>query len=182
MSNPLHSNASPDWYTPVYILDKVRHTLGSIDIDPCSCAVANEVVRASGYFCEDMNGLEFSWTGNAFVNPPSKCSYCVGRCVCKLPKRFMAKMFHEYYEHDLDAGIYLGFNLGQLKYLEDVWYDSDHVRFVIPRKRIKFWKPNESKHNPTQDNFIMLLTSDIKIITRFDHNFSDIGSLYGPLS
>ena len=184
--NILHSNATAEWYTPSPLIELIRHTLGSIDLDPCSNEAANKVVRATEYLTKADNGLEHNWGGNVFVNPPSKCDSPehAKRCNCKLPRKFMTQLFHEFYEGELNMGsaVYLGFNLGQLKYLGDIWYDSDHVRFVIPRQRIKFWKPGENKLNPTQDNFIMLLTEDLDVRTRFDHNFSEFGTIYSPLT
>ena len=40
-----------------YIIDAVRTTLGSIDLDPASCERANEIVRAKTFF--DEKGLNF---------------------------------------------------------------------------------------------------------------------------
>ena len=195
MSNPLHSNATAEWYTPDYIIEAVRSTLGEITLDPCSNAAANEVVKATFHYTADDDGLSKTWVGKVFVNPPSKCPSdtwcheqdqpvhrCGGvRCTCKLPHRFMHRMFESYYEGCVTHAVYLGFNLGQLKYLDDMHFDRDDVRFCIPRKRIKFWQPGNEKNNPTQDNFVLLLSNCLGIRTRFDEAFSEIGSMYQAL-
>lgn len=67
-----HDNSaqSQEWYTPQYIIDAVRDTLFTIDLDPASCEFANEVVMASKYFTRYDNALGNSWYGNVWMNPP----------------------------------------------------------------------------------------------------------------
>ena len=181
MSNPLHSNKTAEWYTPADIIERARRTLGEITLDPCSNKAANEVVQATFHYNEDDDGLRKTWVGKVWVNPPSRCSTCLVRCNCKLPKRFMHRLIESYYEGCVTHGLYLGFNLGQLKYLDDMHFDRDDIRFVIPRKRIKFWQPGVDKNNPTQDNFIMLLSSCLGVRTRFDEQFGDLGGVFQAL-
>ena len=44
--------------------------MGSIDIDPASCELANKVVKATKYFTKEDDGLKQEWPGNVFLNPP----------------------------------------------------------------------------------------------------------------
>jgi ParB family transcriptional regulator, chromosome partitioning protein len=62
-----HSN---EWYTPARYLVAVRQLLGTIDLDPASCQLANEVVQAAAYYDREANGLEKPWCGRVFLNPP----------------------------------------------------------------------------------------------------------------
>ncbi len=52
---------SNEWYTPSYIIEAARQVLGSIDLDPASCALANQTVKAAKYFTVDDDGLAQSW-------------------------------------------------------------------------------------------------------------------------
>lgn len=59
-----------EWYTPEQIIDAAHQTMGSIDLDPASCAIANETVRAVRYFTNAADGLGQSWHGNVWLNHP----------------------------------------------------------------------------------------------------------------
>ena len=59
-----------EWYTPAPIIEAARAVLGGIDLDPASCAEANRTVQATKYFDQKANGLERSWYGRIWLNPP----------------------------------------------------------------------------------------------------------------
>lgn len=69
-----HSSETNEHFTPKAIVEAAREVLGRIDVDPASCAVANEVVQAESFFSATDNGFTRSWFGKAFLNPPG------GRC------------------------------------------------------------------------------------------------------
>ncbi len=57
-------------YTPTAIIAMVKEVLGGIDLDPASCDFAQKVVKAKRYYTEKENGLNKSWKGRVFLNPP----------------------------------------------------------------------------------------------------------------
>lgn len=61
-----------EWYTPPYLLELVREVFspGIIDLDPCSCPQAQELVKACHYFTQGSDGLGQGWYGRVYVNPP----------------------------------------------------------------------------------------------------------------
>lgn len=59
-----------DFYTHRSIIEAARGAMGGIDVDPASCAQANEVVRATTFFGAKENGLLHDWIGNVWLNPP----------------------------------------------------------------------------------------------------------------
>jgi phage N-6-adenine-methyltransferase len=65
-----HNSGENEWYTPKEYIEAAREAMGSIDTDPASCEQANKTVGATQFFDEDANGLEQTWNGNVWMNPP----------------------------------------------------------------------------------------------------------------
>lgn len=59
-----------EWYTPSPIIEAARKTMGSIDLDPFSCELANETVMARRFFSAEEDGWQQDWYGNVFCNYP----------------------------------------------------------------------------------------------------------------
>lgn len=72
--DPRHSSASNEHYTPPEIVEAARATMFNITLDPCSCSLAQTVVRAGTYF--DRDGLFCDWChdlgepSRVLLNPP----------------------------------------------------------------------------------------------------------------
>jgi hypothetical protein len=75
-----------EYYTPTAVLDLVREVLGTIDLDPASCATAQATVQARTYYTVEDDGLRQPWHGSVFLNPPYR-----------LPEiaRFLGKLVEE---------------------------------------------------------------------------------------
>jgi hypothetical protein len=67
-----------EWYTPPAVLERVREVLGGIDLDPASCAVAQQTVQARRYYTITDNGLHHPWHGTVFLNPPYRLPEITG--------------------------------------------------------------------------------------------------------
>lgn len=59
-------------YTPAKVIRLVLRVLKRIDLDPASCARANEVVKARTYFTKDdtVSSLRKNWFGKVWMNHP----------------------------------------------------------------------------------------------------------------
>ena len=59
-----------EWYTPSAYVEAARTAMGSIDVDPASCAFAQKTVRATVWFSKEDDGLARPWAGNVWLTPP----------------------------------------------------------------------------------------------------------------
>lgn len=69
-ANPILTSKSNEWYTPEIYVEAARDVMGSIDVDPASCAQANLTVRAATFYTIEDDGLGRDWPGNVWLNPP----------------------------------------------------------------------------------------------------------------
>lgn len=60
-----------EWYTRPPYIQAAREVMGGIELDPASCAMANEIVKAERYYDKEQNGLLQAWCAKSlWLNPP----------------------------------------------------------------------------------------------------------------
>ena len=67
---PAAGGGSVEWFTPAEYIEKARKVLGDIDLDPASCKTAQRVVKAKKFYTREQDGLQQSWSGRVWLNPP----------------------------------------------------------------------------------------------------------------
>jgi hypothetical protein len=164
----LFSANKGEWFTPPEIIKRVHAVMGGIDLDPASCAKANEIVGANIYYTAKDDALSKNWFGRVFVNPPGTCptdylklvmyddngkllekpkklpgyfTVCgnANVCSCNLPQRFWEKLMYEYEAGRVSCAIYLGFSLNQLCTLQTITHKSPmDFPLCILKQRLKF--------------------------------------------
>jgi ParB family chromosome partitioning protein len=65
-----NNSGENEWYTPKGFVDSARSAMGGIDVDPASCAIANQTVKATQFFTKEDDGLAKKWSGRVWLNPP----------------------------------------------------------------------------------------------------------------
>jgi hypothetical protein len=84
---------SVEWYTPWEIIQCARRLMGTIDLDPFSCYMANnrpEGRIANEYHDSDCNTLDHPWFGNVWMNHPFGRKYntdCISKIVFEAERR-----------------------------------------------------------------------------------------------
>jgi hypothetical protein len=64
------TSGNVEYFTPAEIIFAARRTLGGIDLDPASCAAANERVKARLFYSAEDDGFKWTWKGRIWMNHP----------------------------------------------------------------------------------------------------------------
>lgn len=186
-----HLSESVEHYTPVEIVEAARTVLGGIDLDPASCPMAQEVVRAEAWygpgspFGED--GLAEPWLGRVFLNPPGgivsdEYAGCGTRSNAAL---WWATLAEAWRTGEVESAIFIGFTLEILRSTQALEVSQPlDFPLCVPSSRIKFdtIKNGERKgsSSPTHANVIVYLPPhgdrpSMSDINRFVEVFGEIG-------
>lgn len=131
----LHSNATPEWYTPAEYVEAARAVMGGIDLDPASCAKANETIKAGHFHTKEDDGLGVRWYGRIFLNPPS------GRV-----RAFWRHLLAEHVADRVEQAIWVGYSLEQIQTLQtDGAGPALSDALCFPKARIKFQVSDEDR-------------------------------------
>lgn len=153
-----HNSGNNEWYTPAYLIEAARKTMGTIDLDPASSDIANETVKAQTYFTIEDDGLSKEWLGNIWLNPPYSG---------KLVEKFADKLLSS----DYSQAIVLVNNATDTKWFAKLADKADAV--VFPKGRIKYLSPDGVTHNsPIQGQAILYFGGNV---TAFKKYFGQFG-------
>jgi hypothetical protein len=158
----LFTSATPEWYTPRKVVDRVVKVFGHIDLDPCSNsndpAVAN--VPALRYWTQADDGIAQPWHGKVYMNPPYG-DEIVG---------WVARLVAAYADHEIAEGIAL-----LPARTDTAWFQplfQHHLCFV--RGRLKF---SGSENSAPFPSVVVYLGADWVV---FRDCFADLGSVVPP--
>jgi hypothetical protein len=160
-----YSSESIEWYTPARYLEAAREVLGAIDLDPASNDQANSFVRAETIFTAQDNGLEQSWHGRFFMNPPYGKTQDNG----SLAGAFCNKAIQEYEAGNVEAGIILVNSLHSQSWQAPLY----QFPVCLVDHRVQFISGDgEPNKNPTFQNIFIYLGRDEQ---RFARVFGKFG-------
>lgn len=154
-----NNSGNNEWYTPKYIIDAARRTMGSIDLDPASSEIANRTVQATVFYSKEDDGLIQPWFGNVWLNPPYSKD---------LIRQFVSAVRNKRSEYD--QAIILVNNATETRWFQDLLNVASAVCFVD--SRIKFLDMDGKPGNPLQGQAIFYVGS---YHSTFVINFSQFG-------
>lgn len=125
LADPEHHILIP----PVNYLDACRRTLGTIDLDPCSSAKAQQSIEAMAWYRaeEAIAALSEPWRGRVFLHPHP--NVVVGRYQIQ-------KLIRDYLADRVSAAIILGGRSDALRQ-EPLLLSFP---FLVHYRRLKFWR------------------------------------------
>lgn len=129
------TSSGNEWYTPPMYTLAAKQLMGAIDLDPASCAKANEFVQAGHYYTREQNGLALPWFGRVFLNPP------FGRTVTGRGsnlKHFCNKLESEYLAGHVEQAVLLVPANTATSWFVPLW----NRPICFPFKRIRFLQPD----------------------------------------
>lgn len=164
---PRHSSESNEHYTPPEVVEAARRTLGAIDLDPCTCWAANEIVKATNIMTKETGGHLHPWgcaekPMRVLLNPAGGLvdehwrqiiKGCNESGACGLAPghkhrgrqssavKWFYKLAEEYVSRRVHSAIFIGFSVELLQTAQgEVPGLPDPVDFpiCIPKKRLDF--------------------------------------------
>lgn len=171
---------SVEHYGPAWLASMSRAVMGGIDLDPFSCALANEVIGAKQFYSAEDDGWAKPWFGRCYVNPPGG-TYVLGKGRenrHNAQAYAFSKLALEYLKSEIREAIFVVFNLELFRHVQR--YDTPHpLTFptCFPSKRIDFLAPTEdgtvkAQGAPGHPNAIVYIGDDD---TRFRSVFGPLG-------
>lgn len=125
-----NNGGNNEWYTPPRFIEAAREVMGSINLDPASCARANETVKADDFYIKEVDGLSLPWGGNVWLNPPYSQP---------LIQKFCEAVKEKYLNGEFEQLVILTNNATETDWGQTLLSTARAVCF--PSKRIRFIDP-----------------------------------------
>jgi len=147
-----NNSGNNEWYTPAEFIEAAVDVMGCIDLDPASNPIANKVVKADKYYTAEDNGLDKTWSGNVWLNPPY-ASDLIGK--------FADKLVSE--RENYTQAIVLVNNATETEWFNKIVSIASAVCF--PKSRVKFYMPDGKTGAPLQGQAVLYIGEKPKEFT-----------------
>lgn len=163
-----NNSGNDEWYTPAPIIEAARATMGSIDLDPASCEVAQRNVRARSYYTAESDGLSQPWFGNVWLNPPYSSP---------LISRFADAVTLCFEAGEIDQACVLVNNATETGWFQLMAGAASGMCLI--RGRVKFLdETGHPRKSPLQGQVVLYLGDRV---AEFAAAFGDLGTIVMPL-
>jgi ParB family chromosome partitioning protein len=173
-----HTMSTNEWYTRPQYIEAARAVMGSIELDPASCAAANQIVKAERYYTKEQNGILQPWRARSlWLNPPYGRSAKMQGHHLSTIKLFVDKCLETYQRGDVEQAIILATTEVNAKWFYPLW----QYPICIPDHRVNFIVPEQQKNKYSQmfgTCFVYLGQNE----TKFNEVFSRFGHIVQALS
>ena len=156
-----YNSGNNEWYTPKEFIDAARMAMGSIDLDPASNDIANEVVQAETYYTIETNGLDKDWCGNVWLNPPYASD---------LIDKFVDKLVEQVEIGNVSQAVVLVNNATETGWFSKLVHIANALCF--PKSRVKFYMPDGKTGAPLQGQAVLYIGNKPR---NFVEAFRDLG-------
>lgn len=123
--------SNDSWSTPEWLIDLCIDIVGPFDVDPASNEMARKIVAARTYYTRDTNGLDKSWFGNVWLNPPYSKD---------LVKAFGKKALAEWERGEISNMFVLVNTRSSASWWRGFAAEANATAFLA--QRVQFWHPD----------------------------------------
>jgi len=164
----LLSSESTEWFTPSRYIEAARLIMGGIDIDPASCELANQMVRATAIYTKETNGYDKRWYGRVWLNPPYGHDDKKGN-----QARWSARLIEQYQAGITTQAVLLVNAVTDRKWFQPLW----NYPICFCDHRIAFYTSKAKEPAPTHGNVLVYFGSHVE---EFSYVFSQFGHVVKP--
>jgi ParB family transcriptional regulator, chromosome partitioning protein len=153
-----------EWYTPLWLLNRVQDFFEHDFIDPATCNDAQLFIKAKIAYSKENNGLIHPWYGRIWLNPPYSQP---------LIRQFTSKLIAEYQSGNVSEALLLVNSCTDTKWFYKVAACCDRRLDICGR--LHFWHPTKKSDKPRHGQTLFYFG---KRCFDFLTHFGDIGLVW----